>query len=499
MLVSVLGVVAAACGDDGKTGQLADAPPSIDARIIDGAPGIDGPAIDGPTIDSPPPGVTVTVTLGGVPAPGVIVYFQSQDSATTATVATGADGVATSEVEAGGFVTVVDPLPLEQGVIGPTAHLATFAAVQPGDHLFRDVPVLPVQGASVQFTVSVPNEELGYDYTLHSTCGSAAIGRGDPPQVPDQARKRKRSAIAAVPVSNTVELFGCGARTDLLVVGTDSEGGVHSWQYQPDVALVADGTVTFSSYESVVDQSYSYTALEGTSRVVVSRELRTAHGSLYTANADVFFDGTSGSTTIPMPTPDGAIAITTSTDELFQGNSQANIIEWGANTDYTLDIPAIKLHAYVDPPVVDVATHAVTWTDQIDGQPAQLTIASMQIGRTDDNGPHTWTWNLVAPWHDGNAAFPVLPTTLFDFNPAINDEPFVLRLTTAKVPGGYDAARPRVFAGDLEGGVAGASGQIVFEDLFINRPQLRPRTAPRGVRRVAAPRTVAPRAAPRAR
>ena len=499
MLVSVVGVVAA-CGDDGKTGLLADAPPLTDARIIDGAPGIDGPAIDaapidGTPIDGPVPGVTVTVTLGGVPAPNVTVYFQSKDSATTATVATGIDGVATSPVEAGGFVTVVDPEPPPPGLIGPTAHLATFAGVQPGDHLFRDVPLESAQGASVQFTISVPNEQQGYDYTLYSTCGTASIGRGNSPaRARRPARGRKAAAIAAEPLIANVELFGCGGRADLLVVGTDSDNFVRSWQYQANVALVTEGTVTFSSYQSPEDQTYSYTVLDNTSNLHVTRELRTARGTLYTIDTFASVEGSSGSLNVSMPTPEDAIAITTTTDELnFPSSSRPTIVEWGLNTSYTLDIPATRLHAYDDAPVLDIPGHAVTWIDQTAGQAPQLTITSTQNSRSDENGSHTWTWDLVAPWQAGKVAYPVLPTTLFDFNPASNDEPFVQRLTTAKVPGGYDAARPRVFAGDLQGGVAGASGQILVEDLFITRGELRSRIAPRGVRRNVAPRNVAPR------
>lgn len=485
MLVSV---VAGACGDDGDNGQLADAPPfTPDARVIDGAPGIDtapgidAAGIDAPDIDAPPPppGATVTVTLGGVPVQGQTVYFQRPDSTLTATVLTGANGVAASPVQAGDFVTVIDPLSSVPTAIGATAHLSTFAAVQPGDHLFVDVPVETAQGASVQFTINVPDEQQGYDYVLYSTCGSASIGRSS---VPDgrkrPARGRKASAIAT-PLSATVELFGCGGTADLLVVGSDRDGFAHSWAYQPGVALVADGTIDVASYQPAVDQSYTYTRQNHTNAVAVARELRTARGSLYTAGGSVFFEGDTGSTTIPMPTPAGVVAITTSTDELSFGFSQSTVIEWGANTDYTLDFSAIGLHPYGDAPSIDTATHAVTWPAAVAGQTPQVTLTTIQVGRTDEAGRHDWTWDLVAPWSEGAATYPVLPTTLFDFNAGNSDEPFVQRLTTAQVPGGYAATRPRVFAGDLAGGVAGASGQIVIEDMFINPGELRTRIAPR--------------------
>src|SRR5688500_10926160 len=160
-----MGMSAGACGDDDNSGQLADAPPSSDARLVDAPPG-DAAADAAP--DAGPLGVTVTVTLGGVPSPGQTVYFQSRDSVTTQTVLTGTDGNAVAIVEAGGYVTVVKPEPPEPQevptAIGPNAHLSTFAGVQPGDHLFVDVPLNDVSGPEpVSFTVNTPNEEQGFD------------------------------------------------------------------------------------------------------------------------------------------------------------------------------------------------------------------------------------------------------------------------------------------------------------------------------------------------
>jgi hypothetical protein len=380
--------------------------------------------------------------------------------------------VATSPVQAGDFVTVIDPEPPPPG-LGPTAHLSTFAGVKPGDHLFVDVPVQAAAGAPVTFTINVPNEEQGYNYTLHSTCGTQFIGRGNSPvraTTSQRARRvaRKAPSVLVDPVSASVTLNGCGGTADLLVVGEDGETGLHSWQYLPAVALTEGGTVNVTGYQSATVLDFHYTALPGTQQVDVTRELRTSRGLLFSASGTGFFDGNSGGTQIPMPTPDGVVAVTTSTDVLFTAFSRPTIIAWGDNTDYTLDIQATALHAYTDAPSFDPATHAVTWPSDVDGQVPQLTLTGVQAARSDGDGNHTWTWDLLAPWTEGSAVYPVLPTTLFDFNPSLGDEPFVNRLTTATVPGGYDAARPRVFAGDLAGGVAGATGQIVVEDKLVN-------------------------------
>jgi hypothetical protein len=459
--VVLVALVTAACGEEATQGPLPDAPvPTVDARAIDSAPDIDA----APPIDRPPPGVTVTVTVGGVPSPGQLVYFQSHDSPTMVGAITDTDGVATGMVQAGDFVTVIDPLsPVE---IGGPVHLSTFAGVRPGDHLLRDVPVPVTQGDSIRLTITIPDEQQGYDYVLYSTCGSTPIARGSAPTA--RARGATRSVSAAPPLTALVQLFGCDDTEDLLVVGSDSEGRPHSWQYRPNVALTPGRMVTIESYEPIADQTYAYTALAGTSQVAVTRELRTGQGTLYSVSTHVAVEGTAGSIRLPMPTPAGVVAVTTSTDVVPSSVSQATVIDWGANTDYALDFAAADLHDYRAAPGFDVASHAVQWTSAAEGQIPALTISSLHVQRIDAGGPHVWTWDLVAPWTEGALAYPVLPTTRFDFNPGATDEVAVERLTTAKVPGGYDAVRRRVFAGDLKARVVGASGQIVLQDLVAN-------------------------------
>ncbi len=460
LLLSVVGMAAGACGDDDNSGQLADAPPLIDARVIDGAP----------EPDAPPAAVIVTVTLGGAPQADQTVYFQSADSLTTNTQLTDVNGNATAILEAGGYVTVVKPeAPIrgEAAAIGPRANLATFAAVQPGDHLYVDVPFDDGSAGEVGFTVQVPNEELGYGYRLHTTCGSAFIGTGQSP-VRGNKRTRTRGAIAAEPLAATVALTGCGGMADMLVVGTDNDGQVRSWQYRANVAVVQDAVVEFTSYESPTNQAYAYTVFPGTYRVDVARDLRTARGFLYTGNTSVFFEGnTSGSTTIDMPTPAGVLAITTSTAAGASGYSRGRVIDWGANTSVELDFTAVGLHAYGASPTFDATTREVTWTETLDGEAPQLTIARVSAFRSEGEVGTLWSWELVTPWTERKVAYPVLPTTLFDFNFKTTDEPFVQRLTTAQAPGGYDAVRSRVFAGDLEGAVVSGTGRIVIEDQFF--------------------------------
>src|SRR4051812_23527284 len=89
-------LVLAGCGDD-SAHHLADAPAAPDAMV------------DGPTSGV----VAITISLEGNPRAGIDVYFQAADGSLVAKVPTGAQGVASATMEAGGFVTVVNPFPVK--------------------------------------------------------------------------------------------------------------------------------------------------------------------------------------------------------------------------------------------------------------------------------------------------------------------------------------------------------------------------------------------------
>jgi len=80
-------------GDDGGVNQLADAP-----------------VFDAPDVDAQTSGVvTLTITSGTAGVADVKVYFQNADSSVVAVAMTDANGVASATMEAGGYVTAIDP------------------------------------------------------------------------------------------------------------------------------------------------------------------------------------------------------------------------------------------------------------------------------------------------------------------------------------------------------------------------------------------------------
>src|SRR5580693_1936798 len=114
-------LIVAACGDSGVR-HSSDAP-----ATFGDAPGIG----DAPIAPTP---VVVTVTYDGSGVAGLSAIFTNADGSPVTTLLTDATGTASQLLGAGGYVTVVDPFPIEPSFIAPS-NLYTWAGVNPGDHL----------------------------------------------------------------------------------------------------------------------------------------------------------------------------------------------------------------------------------------------------------------------------------------------------------------------------------------------------------------------------
>lgn len=472
------------CNDNNGVGHLPDAPPAPDAPL------------DTPIDMAPLSPVTLTVTEGGDPLMGVTVYFQESDSTLVKAAQTGADGKASAVVHAGGFVTAVQvtlPQPTRQGSAneglpqGPDSQLHTFAGVKPGDDLHLDLHPVTPETTDVTFDLSVPNEELGHTYTLYSSCGKQKLQPSDPGLV------RRRSAGlgsgSATPVTATVTLTGCGGTADMLVVGGDDETLVHSWLYKPAVAVADEVAVDLTdAYQNPTDVTFTYTGVPPIiDELTVQRELRSGRGSLEffmgkrAATPDM--DTGIASVTRPLPVAAGLLAVTTTTDFPNTGNGQQTFVEWGATGDYTLKYDEVALHGYASMPSADVSSHAIAWSEASGGVAPDFVFGSFDLERSGEEGLNTWSWQIVAPYTAGQAklTYPVLPTTLYDYNPGAEEQPQVRQLTTVKAPGGYDAHRARAFNEDPALVITGATGRNVVEKMFDTSPRrgLSGRFAPR--------------------
>jgi hypothetical protein len=201
-------------------------------------------------------------------------------------------------------------------------------------------------------------------------------------------------------------------------------------------------------------------------------------GVLATANGPVIFSPTQGvlvtnnmANTLPIKRPVVAGALQVNRSRLFGGSfSEQDVIEWGAPiANYNLDTASLLLPNFLSNPVYDFTAHTLNWTDSVAGAAPDFTRIQMFFAH--QTGTLTqWTWDLVAPYGGVSAVFPVMPAPDADFNGITDDTFFVNDLTTAKVPGGYDAVRAQVLTFDgFDSIVVGNSGRAVFQPLQVGK------------------------------
>jgi len=136
----------------------------------DGGPGQPDATSSGP--------VSVTVlSFDGLRTPreGIDVGFFAPDGAHDATVATGADGVATSDLDAGGAIVVFEPLPPAIG-IGGAARAYAVLAVEPGDQIVVGGEPFVGGETPVTMTVTLPMVTGAIFYEVDTSCGNFSSG-----------------------------------------------------------------------------------------------------------------------------------------------------------------------------------------------------------------------------------------------------------------------------------------------------------------------------------
>jgi hypothetical protein len=431
-------LMAAACGGGGNsTGHLPDAPPAPDA------------AIDGNT-DSP---VTVTVTSGGAPSPGVHVYFVAADGTLVKTADTGADGTASAVMAAGGSVTVLDPFAVQGARAVGNNTLVSFMAVKPGDHL----RLSNSERASVSLALTAPSATDATGHNVFTTCGRGTISAG---------------AGGGPTASGTVELEGCHGATDIAIVASKVDPTTKvstpiSGLFHAGVSLTGGPVNLDDSYGALTDVSVMYThAPAGTSPRVFHTPL-VAHGRL--GPFDVNVSGADGTLagTVQEPAGIAASSAITATFELPSGeqpSGEYKVIDWGALAmPYALDLSGVLVRAVADPPSYDFASGAVVWTEAAGGAAPDSMTTLIEATRSAQS--REWIWFFVAPYTGTRLAVPRLPADVADWTPVAGDTAFIDHVSLLKMTGGYDALRARDVDfsdnNDLSL-ITGASGRIAL-------------------------------------
>lgn len=451
--IGLLGLLVACGGSRERT---------IDAGPPDAAIDTLGP----PTADAAAGAVTVSVTVGGIPAANVPVYFQDADSTLVLAVTTDAQGTAGAIIAAGGYVTLIEP-PAGDGRV----HLSTFAAVEPGDALHLDLePRIALPPVVVDLTVDTAAETSRYD--VFTSCGAGVIA----PEIP-----------VGPTVTGTIQLEGCtGGAADIIVMPFDADNNALGAKYYPNRS-VDGGPVALddgAGYPALVNKDFTYSAVPPEiSFVGTYHALTTERGLL--------FDGSTGNpqaasvtNTMNQPVAPGTTALTaTAFVPAANQFGEQLVMDWEpSGGSYALDVSATLIAPYASGGTYDPATHSIAWTEAGGVQPD---VVRAQLGAYRDDIPEgrAWSWRIVAPHGGTKVSYPRLPNDGFDFNPAEGDTVSISQLTTARLPAGYArAVRERGFD-TLKRLITGPSGRLVVQELYVPEPIESARARPMAPRR----------------
>jgi hypothetical protein len=402
----------------------------------------------------PAKGVTVTVTLDGVPQPRVVVYFQSIWLGPSTELRTDASGSAIGPVSEMLYdvasVTVVNPFgPLD----ATTDELLTYNGVKVGDHILvaRTSKVPP----PVTFTLAAPTDSpTARRYLLHTNCGTATLNE------------------SGTQLTAQVTLQGCGQTVDMLVESLDDSGHSLSSLYDADVAVSDGASVTLTgAYQSFYNKTFSYhTEAVDRPQLEIHARLLTDKGLVYEAPEQVIplsFMNEHPSLIVALPVIPGALAVT---ETVYQSGDDGleHTVDWGPASDsYMLDLE--PFHSFLEeyysvPAFVGSSIQFVWFGDMLvtDYMRARLSVTRP--------GDRSWQWHFVSPplpFGGGSQNWPNIPSDIHHYNVQDGDVMSLPEVTLVSAPGGYDAIRARALsiASPLVQ-LTGPTGRLVYETLL---------------------------------
>ena len=392
-----------------KSGQLPDAPPSIDATTRG----------------------TVRVTVldpggTGAAAVGANVVFIDPDGTLVKKASTDSAGKADADVLPGASVTAII-------AVNTSFALQTVLAVKPGDDLVIGTKTVDSSAAG-DYTVSFPANASATSYTVVSPCNSTSVGvpaGGPPPSV-------------------KISLFNsCKLDTmELLVVAQGANGPLSSIS-KPGVQFTAGGSTTISgSYQGLHNFTGSYTNIDPMiSNLDMARSVPDAFGF----EVDQAMASPPATTVLTLSGPVATGGIVTSGFSSTMGGSQIvrQAISGGAAT-YGLDVGATLL-PWLRAPSYDAAANKVVVPVDMTGTSSakpDLFRVVVSYRRTDtSNVTHTYSWILFGP-EASDIVLPTLPADLGMIAPTATDTVSVpqARMFDADTVTGYDAIRNDVNA-----------------------------------------------------
>ena len=379
---------------------------------IDG--GGDPPGDDNPP-PPPPTDVQIIVHDSAGPIAGLPIVFLDANDGLAADVLTDAQGMAIAKLAAGSVTVMRHPDAMQPE---SPATLYTYVGVKAGDKLDLVMPAIR-PSMPVTVAIKVPLTENTTPVTITTPCGS---GTGVPPTV-------------------ELTLDGCGTQTDFYVTDAGLDGTPASFLKRATIAPMID--LSTEVYMEALTSTYSVTNAPADASVTIEKRIET---DLF---RPVF-------TTGPIPvTLDTPIEVTLpnlpgTEEQTYATLSYPNAAQIiGSRDPYGSGPAVIDLAAamIVTPSSPTLAGDTVTWTEQGSGAPD---IVLTQLGSANV------VRYVASPYAGATVKIPHLPAAYDTYNVKTADVPTV---ALAKVGGGFDGVRARVFAGPLApiGGTATVS------------------------------------------
>jgi hypothetical protein len=369
---------------------------------IDGGGTTGGDDDDMPPPPPPPTDVRIKVHDGQGPVSGIAVVFQDGSDAVISDAVTDAQGEAVAKL-ATGSVTVIRPADAMQP--GSLASVYTYVAVKAGDTLDLVLPGIRTSNPQT-INVTVPLTENNTPVQITTPCGS---GAGTPPTV-------------------AVTLDGCGGETDFYV---SEIGGDAAFLKRAQVSDPVD--LSNEMYREALTSTYSVSNAPDTATVTVEKRLETdLFRPVFTTGPIAVAPDQPVDVTLPyLPTTEEQTYATVALTEVSQ--IVASRDPYGSGPA-VIDLAAAMIIAPSQP---KIAGDTVSWTEAGSGAP-DLVLVSIQSA--------TATRYVAAEHALSAVKVPHLPAAHDMYNLAATDTPSV---ALARVGGGYDGVRARVFAGPL--------------------------------------------------
>ena len=348
--------------------------------------------------------VTMKVRDGAVPQVDVKVLFQAPDDSLIAEVVTDEAGNATADMPKGGLVTVIRTYAPDAAGVDPLDHLYTYVGVKAGDKLEL---VGALRSELVRIIKVKVNLDPGTPVTVSAPCGA---GSGTAPVI-------------------ELQLKGCAAEAPFLVVdNTDPADPL----YFTAVAPITPN-IDFTAEDFRGRLTTDLRAANPMAQAQVAMQKRLLQGTF-----TVFDTG-------KLPAP-AAAAI----PDLPK--TQQIVSAWVTTADGRKFVTASRDAFAPVPAFVDIATNqipttsaptylnnVVSWTEAGNGT-VDLSIASITAGSVG----REFVRSVAAPYVSTAMRVPPLPAAYDHYNIQPTDTPLIQH-NLARVTGGYDGARARVF------------------------------------------------------